>query len=701
MLDRRISMFAALIWVTGCGAEAERSDDAPLLCPEAPASIPGPAPEEMRPSPAACPSGAAAPGPWHGRATHVAPADAVDTRIVGTEVGPAVYWRVGDDHFVSMADPATGRWGPDRLVATDAAAFNQVIPVCDGVLVDLVDENDRPAMVHLHLARPGAETVSRTMGATHDDHFGTITHRAVFTATQLEIDIRDGSDSCYTVDETEPLDVRTLVSLSARAGQYVPEERPLVVPKTRLVGTSLTYAFRGLGDAFAFEQEGPVGPTFTREIPLPSGGAVPWGAFETAIGPAGELFLYVPGRPDDGPGRLLQLDANGRRVRPDRRLDAGEEHGVSLLSWPGGVALGIVAGAEATVIGLDDPELVPDLDGPCMTDALGRCGVGTFEVAGGGWRCVTPAAVEETCNAADDDCDGLTDEAPAGCDFHWRGPAVSPPPRLSCQTELIPWPEVLWASSPNPDPCQAFTNERPCLVGEESIRYDAAGNLIADALHTYTWADGRLMGWEGTTLEYDGGGRLVAQNNEYQPRWTFEYDDLGRLVVWGKGDWTTLYEWAADGSAVTVRSAHLGEVSEVADQATLVDGYVAAVDDGQFASGGSQLPGDPRCGGLIGWGYDGGGAGLEEHESWGREDVMDSAGRVRASAIGRYSLRDDSNPYVTTSDGDLVIRFDPSGRPEGWALCADYSYTGICLEGYGWADGAQCRMVPILYDCPP
>lgn len=100
----------------------------PLSCPEVPALVPGPAPADTRAVSATCPAPARPSGPWHGRATHPVPAGAGDTsRLVETEVGPALYWRVGDDHFVSVADPVVGQWGPDLLVATDTAAFNAVI----------------------------------------------------------------------------------------------------------------------------------------------------------------------------------------------------------------------------------------------------------------------------------------------------------------------------------------------------------------------------------------------------------------------------------------------------------------------------------------------------------------------------------------------------------------------------------------------
>jgi YD repeat-containing protein len=642
-------------------------------------------------------------GPWHGRATHPTPAGAGDTsRIVETEAGPAVYWRVGDDHFISVAGPATGRWGPDRLVATDAAAFNAVIAVCDGILVDLVDENDPAAFIHLHLARPGAETVSRTMGASDPEHFWNVTHRPSLTATGLEIGIRDAFESCSVILESEPLDAQTLASLEPRAWVRDPRTPKPPVPKTRLAGAQFDYAFHGLSDALGFEREGPALPPFAREIPLPAGGVGPSAWFGTALGPAGDVFVYDAGSPRDGHGRLLHLDTNGRRVTPDRLLSDVALRGVSLVSWPGGVALALFEDAGTTLITLDDPALVPDLEAPCMADALGRCGAGAFEADGEGWRCVPARPGDETCNAVDDDCDGLTDEAPAGCDFRWAGPAVSPRPPLSCPMDLIPWPEPLWATDPNPDPCAAFVNERPCRVGDASFHYDAAGHLLREPHRSFVWEEDRLTGWEGVTLAYDAAGRLEAVDDGDFDRTAFTYDASGRLVSWETGGRTLEYAWAPDGQSVTVRHMDFGSLPDFEVVATLVGGVISEVSGLLPYAGRVSPPGDPRCGARATFSADDSdfAAGDELRVHWRREAVMDGAGRLRASTAAASRFRDESDPFLDESWTATTWRFDALGRPSARVRCLAFDYTGSCASVGESPPGPTCAVDEIVYDCP-
>jgi YD repeat-containing protein len=675
----------------------------PLSCPEVPALVPGPAPADTRAVSAACPAPARPSGPWHGRATHPVPAGAGDTsRLVETEVGPALYWRVGDDHFVSVADPVAGQWGPDLLVATDTAAFNAVIGVCDGVLIDLVDESDPLAFIHLHLARPDAETVSRTMGASYPENFRNITHWPVLTATRLEVHIRDAFDSCSILLETEPLDAQTLASLDRRSAVLDPGSSAQLVPKTRFAGANFGYALRGVGDALVFEREGAGLPPFSREIPLPPGGAALGAPFGAAVGPAGELFVFIAGSPRDGQSRLLQLDTGGRRVTPDRLLDQVAGRSVSLVSWSGGVALAFTEAAGTTLVALDDPDLVPDLATPCMTDALGRCGVGQYEADGEGWRCVTPAPADEVCNAADDDCDGLTDEAPAGCDFHFTGPAISPRPPLSCPLTLIPWPELLGASDPNPDPCQAFANARPCRVGAVRFGYDAAGHLLRAGGRAYAWDGDHLTGGGGARLAFDAAGRLVTEDRGVQGRSTFTYDRSGRLLTWDRGGWVLEYVWAPDGQSVTVRHMYFGAIDDFDVEATLVGGVVSEVHSWVEYAGSVSPAGDPRCGTAASFAANDSGyaAGDELREGWGRRFVLDSAGRQHASSGGGGYRQDDSNPRGESSASETTWRFDDQGRPSAKLTCQRRDFSESCLLFGDHPPGPTCTVETIAYDCP-
>jgi YD repeat-containing protein len=622
--------------------------------------------------------------------------------VVETEVGPALYWRVGDDHFISMADPATGQWGPDRWVATDAAAFNAVIAVCDAILVDLVDENDPDAFIHLHLARPGVETVSRTMGATHPEHFWNITHQPTLTATGLEVHVRDAFDSCSVILESERLDAQTLASLEPRASVPDPRTPEPLVPKTRFAGAQFDYTVHGLWDALAFEREGPALPPFSREIPLPAGGVGPTARFNAAWGPAGEVFVYDAGSPRDGLGRLLHLDTNGRRVTPDRLLSDVGVRSVSLVSWPGGVALALFEDAGTTLMALDDPALVPDLEAPCMADALGRCGVGAFEADGEGWRCVPALPADETCNAVDDDCDGLTDEAPADCDFRWAGPAVSPRPPLSCPLDLIPWPEPLWATDPNPDPCQAFVNERPCRVGDASFHYDAAGHLLGDRYRDFVWEGDRPTDWEGVTLSCDAEGRLVGADGGAFDHTTFTYDAAGRLVSWETAGRALEYAWAPDGQSVTVRHMYFASLQDFEVVATLVGGVTSEVSAGVPYAGRVSPPGDPRCGALASFSSDDSGfaAGDELRVDWRREAETDSAGRLRSSTAATRRFQDASDPFLQESWTATTWRFDAFGRPSARVECGADDFTESCVVLGDNPLGPTCTVESIAYDCP-
>ncbi len=636
-----------------------------------------------------------------GGATHALPAEAGDAwHVVETEIGPALYWRVGDDHFVSQADPATGQWGPDRLVATDAAAFNRVIPVCDGVLIDLVEPYVPESNIHLHLARPGVETVSRIVGVD-PDNIGYTHHWPTLAATGLELDVQLRFDGCEIYVDAEPLDAQTLASLGPPRSQLRAEPSITRVQETLRSGALFDYAFRGLGRALLVERRQGGSTTASHEVPLPDGGVGAGGRFETALGPTGEVFVYVAGSPDAGHGRLLQLNTNGRRVVPDRVMPVLQNQDISLVSWPGGVALAVRDPAALRLLSPEDPALVADLDARCTTDAPGRCGVGAFEADGAGWRCVTPAPADEICNAVDDDCDGLTDEAPAACDFHFTGPAVAPRPPMSCALPLIPWPELLGASDPNPDPCQAFANERPCRVGDASFRYDASGNLTRAAGRAYRWEDGRLMGWAGARLEYDAAGRLVTDDRGAQGLSRFTYDAAGRLLAWTQGDGTIEYEWAADGGSVVLRHLSFWAARDFDVRATLVGGIVADVGAGEPYEGSVEPPGDPRCGTLVTFAADDGAyaAGDEMRESWGRRVVLDSAGRLHAASGGGGYRRDASNPSGNSSAEVTTLHFDALGRLSERITCQSADYIGSCLEYGDDPPGPTCAVEAIAYDC--
>lgn len=603
----------------------------------------------------------------------------------------------------------------DQLLdAADRGDVRAIAVLLEAGALELQDEAVPDAEVSMHLVRSDGEVVSRTMplpseGLPLMSRSIGVVDAGLWIVTELD------TQECAQLLYTEALNVATLelfstvawpetsvrphlgsfgsldgepaVAGSSRDGAVVYSGVPPTAESFGVAGVTLfsdrsLYAVALRTDDLQLVRRSTGEPLFRREISLPPAAVRGARARQLVMGPGGDLFLLLDAEPE-GALRLLHLDTNGARLAPDALLPPDPQRVATLLAWPGGVALARIGADELTVESVETAFPGQDLEVGCRREAYGPCGSGHFELRGAVWHCVTPEPGAETCNAVDDDCDGQVDEAPAGCDFRWTGPAVSPPPPLSCSLALVPWPAFLWAQSPNPDPCAAFQNIRPCGLRGAVVRFDVEGHLTDHGRRHYEWAQGRPVrarhddrqGVE--TLTYNEDGRLVQWDAPGDPS-SLEYDASGRLVRWGTDEDHLTYEWAPDGSSLTVRSMSFHSLRGFDVVATLEDGQITAVEptpqwsEVHFGASSELTPAGPRCGGHVRFSADDSdfASGDETHESWSRSDVMDAAGRLRATESSGASLRDESNPQTSSTTREEQYRFDAVGRPTSIASCS-------------------------------